>query len=235
MRLISLISLLAFTASCSAESQAPVPQTQEPPQPQISKIATPEILGTTVKYAEHLIGSPAMREGADLSGNKINTYRMEKCVIELGIDGSNVVSVRLHLINGCDVDVSDIVNKPNTKATETTFKDYAYRGDLHFTDPQLPSCNACGEGPVYALIDGVGATGNYDIQLGAFGVIHDEYQVWRDLLRSAGVDGDTLPTTAEGCPLRKYDEQAFSLMKDFKVESIAFGQRGYLQPACRGN
>lgn len=124
-------------------------------------------------------------------------------------------------------------------ASKTTFRDYAWRGPLHFTDPQLPSCNACGEGSFHAIIDGVGALSMLSVQLeGATYTPDSRYDDWRSLLRSNGVDGsddEALPVTSSNCPLRRFDREAYELLKGTKVTGIAFSRTPeVLQPQCNG-
>ena len=223
--LAALFSLVALGPALLGTAQAGRP---------VGEVVSPRLLGRTLKYAEFLIESPAMRERTDALGVQRNTYRLGKCIVELGINDLTVVAVGTYVgYEGCDLNVSEWVQRKGAKASKTRLKDYAHWGPLHFTDAQLPSCNACGEGGVSALIDGTSVMGNYEIQLVADGEAQARSE-WRDLLAKAGVDGDSLPLTGMGCPLRQFDAQAFNLMKDYLVSSIAFGKRGALQPACSG-
>ncbi|KAF7962278.1 hypothetical protein AWV80_23360 [Cupriavidus sp. UYMU48A] len=89
-------------------------------------------------------------------------------------------------------------------ASSTTLGDYAPRGALHFTDPQFPPCNSCGEGAVYANIDGTTAGGGFDMQL----IGDTEWKsrdAWLDTVRRAGIDDEKLPTDGYSCPLRQFD------------------------------
>lgn len=207
----------------------------------LNEIVNPSLLGVTVKYAESIIGSPAMYEKVDDLGFQRNLYKRNDCYIRLGIKNKTVVSVGMYFQpeKGCDVDVSEIVNKAGVRGSMTRFKDYARRGPLYFTSPQLPVCNACGEGSFNATIEGVGMLGNLSVQLSGdtYGP-GNNYEAWRDLLRSNGIDGsreDALPLTAKNCPLRRFDEQAFSLLKDTRVTGIEFSRTpGALQPECSG-
>ena len=225
-----LVVTLTFGGSQVAAAAAP-----------LDKIVNPSFLGVTVKYAEFMIGVPAMREKIDDLGFQRNLYERDGCYIQLGVKSGQVVSVGMYFNpkNGCDLDLSDTTNRPGARGSQTTFKDYAWRGPLHFTDPQLPSCNACGEGSFNATVDGVGVMGNVSVQLSAdtYGP-GNKHGAWRDLLRANGIDGtreDSLPLTAENCPLRRFDAQAFNLLKDTRVTGIAFSRtRGALQPACSG-
>lgn len=206
----------------------------------INKIVNPGFLGVTVKYAEFMIGSPAMREKIDDLGFQRNTYERGDCYIDVGIKNDKVVSVGMYFEpkKGCDVDVSNIVNRQGVSMDSMTrFKDYAWRGELHFTSPQFPSCNACGEGPFYATIDGTGAMGYLSVQLtgDAYGS-GSQYDAWMSLLERNGVEGHSLPLTAENCPLRRFDAQAFNLLKNTRVTGIAFSSslNRALQPECSG-
>lgn len=210
---------------------------------QLSKIVSPSLIGVTLKYAEALIGIPAMTEITDQFGTQRNVYMLGKCPIKLGVKAGKVVSVSASIDStvGCDFDVSGIVQKSSsseTMASTTTFKDYAWRGQLHFTDPQLPSCNACDEGTFNAAVDGIGALGNLDVQLTGW-TDSQGYEEWRDLLRKAGI-GDipenSFPMTRATCPLVPFDAQAFELLKNTKVRGIAFGRDrvSAIQPLCSG-
>lgn len=207
----------------------------------LNKIVNPSLLGTTVKYAEFLIGAPAMLERMDDVGIQRNSYERKGCYISLGVDNGKVISVGMFFdtAKGCDLDVSETVNRRGAKGSKTTFKDYAWRGPLHFTDPQLPSCNACGEGSFNALIDGVGVMSNLSIQLSAdtYGP-GNNHDAWRSLLRKNGIDGSpskALPLTAENCPLRKFDAQAYEILKNTPVTGIAYSRTPEaLQPTCSG-
>jgi len=213
----------------------------------LDEIVNPGMLGKTLKYAEFKIGSPAMREVTDQLGIQRNFYELNGCTVSVGVSNNKVASVGLTLdpSKGCDLDVSGVAEtpQPGSKAkmlaSATTFKNYAWRGPLHFTDPQLPSCNACGEGSFNATIDGVGALNMLSVQLeGHSYAPGSRYDGWRDLLRANGIDGtqeDILPLTGENCPLRRFDAQAYQLLKDTRVTGIAFSQtREVLQPQCNG-
>ena len=225
-----LAASLSFGSSQIALAAAP-----------LNKIVNPGFLGVTVKYAELLIGSPAMREKMDDLGFQRNVYERDGCYIDVGVKNDKVISVGMYFQpeKGCDVDVSEIVSRPGVKGSNTRFKDYAGRGDLHFTDPQLPSCNACGEGSFNATIDGVSALGMLSVQLtgDTYGPGNNR-DAWRDLLRKNGIDGtreNALPSTAEDCPLRRFGKQAFSLVKDARVTGIAYSRtHRALQPECSG-
>lgn len=225
----TFILVAAFGFSYAQEASAAAP---------LIKIVNPSFLGVTVKYAEFMIGSPAMREKIDDLGFQRNTYELGDCYINVGIKNDKVVSVGMYFQpdKGCDVDVSDIVNRPSVRGSMTRFKDYERWGDLHITDPQLPSCNACGEGSFYATIDGVGAMGYLSVQLtgDSYGS-GSQHDAWRNLLRINGVEGDSLPLAADNCPLRRFDAQAFSLLKNTPVTGIAFSRtHRALQPECSG-
>ena len=210
---------------------------------QLSKVVSPSLIGVTLKYAEALIGTPAMNEMTDQFGTQRNDYMLGNCPIGLGVKDGKVVSVSASIdpAAGCDFDVSGIVQKSSPSgimASTTIFKDYAWRGQLHFTDPQLPSCNACGEGTFNAAVDGVGALGNLDVQLTGW-TDSQGYEEWRDLLREAGIGNipeNTFPMTRANCPLVPLDAQAFELLKNTKVRGIAFGRDrvSAIQPLCSG-
>ncbi|RRU02341.1 hypothetical protein [Stenotrophomonas sp. 278] len=230
--LVATTLLLGFTAQADTS---------------LDEVVNPSMLGKTLKYAEFKIGSPAMREFTDDLGIRRNFYEVNGCTVAVSVSNSNVVSVGMSLepTKGCDLDVNGIAEgaKPGSKATilasKTTFKDYAWRGPLHFTDPQLPSCNACLEGGFNANIDGVGALGMVSVQLeGATYTPDSRYQDWRSLLRNNGIDGtdsDALPITSSTCPLRRFDHQAYQLLKNTKVIGISFSRTSeVLQPQCSG-
>jgi hypothetical protein len=207
----------------------------------LDKIVHPGFLGVTVKYAEFMISVPAMREKIDDLGFQRNTYERDDFYIQLGVKSGQVVSVGLYFNpkNGCDLDVSDTIKTSGARGSQTTFENYAWRGTLHFTDPQLPVYNACGEGTFNATVDGIGALDYVSVQLSAdtYGP-GSRWDAWRDLLRANGIDGtrkDLLSKTVENCPLRRFDAQAFNLLKDTRVTGIAFSRaREALQPACSG-
>lgn len=203
----------------------------------LSKIVTPAFLGVTLKYAEYEIGVPAMREKKDALGLQHNTYVRDDCYITLGVKNNKVVSVGANVSKGgkCDVEVGDIVRRPGAMASRTYFRDYAWRGQLHFTSTQIPSCNACGEGSFNAMIDGVGMLGNVDIKLTA--EEWSGFSKWNDYLYEHGMDGDArmkLPMTGDNCPLRKFDALGYQLMQNTRVTGIEFGRYGSLQPQCSG-
>jgi hypothetical protein len=235
----TLASLIALTATFLA---APLSFAATP----LSDVVTPGLLGKTLKYAEFKIGSPAMREVTDDLGIQRSTYELNGCIVSLGAQNNNVVSVGMLLnpAKGCDLDVNGIAQTPpgsksKILASNTTFGDYAWRGPLHFTDPQVPLCNACGEGSFNATIDGIGVFGMLSIQLeGATYTRDSNYDEWRSILRSGGIDmtdDNALPVTSENCPLRRFDQQAFPLLKGTKVTGIAFSRtREVLQPQCNG-
>jgi len=215
--------------------------------PSLNEIVNPAMLGKTLKYAEFKIGSPAMREVTDDLGIQRNFYEVNGCTVVISVSKNNVVSVGMSLepSKGCDLDVNGIAegsahrSKAKILASKTTFRDYAWRGPLHFTDPQLPSCNACGEGSFHATIDGVGALSMLSVQLeGATYTADSRYDEWRSLLRNSGVDGsddDALPVTSSNCPLRRFDQEAQELLKGTKVTGIAFSRTPeILQPQCSG-
>lgn len=203
----------------------------------LNKIVTPKLLGTNLRYAEHLIGSPPMRDGVDGVGVKRYFYNLNGCSVFIGSKDDKVVSVGAYISekNDCDIDVSEIVNKQNTMASTTILSDYAHRGDLHFTNTNIPSCNACREGEFNAIIDGVGALNYTDIRL-----ISKETNQWdkfNQYLYSSGMDGDArmaLPMDGNSCPLRKYDGIGYKLLSNSKVIGIEFGRFGSLQPQCNG-
>lgn len=207
----------------------------------IQDIVNRSILGVSQKYAEFKIGSPAITEKTDSLGIQRNLYEVGQCYVTLGIRNSEVVSVRMYAYKDkCDLDLSDDIffGRPGTMLTDTTFEDWARLGTLHFVTPGLPSCNACGETDidVYGLVDAVGVTGMVEVQVGGNGFGNNAarkgYDIWREMLRRAGIDGDKLPTSGSDCPLRQFDRQAYQLMKDFKVSSIGYGRPNTLQPAC---
>lgn len=211
----------------------------------LDEIVTPDMLGVTVKYAEHKIGVPAMREKIDELGFQRNSYELNGCYISIGIKNSEVVSIGMYFQpeKGCDVDVSSVMHRSSgvIRGSSTTFKDYAWRGQLHFTDPQIPSCNACGEGTFYAMIDGYGALGYLSVKLSAdtYGP-GNNHRAWRDMLgQNLGYEEfDNLPLTAKNCQLRNFDGQAFELLKDTKVTGIEYSRSTLypspLQPQCSG-
>jgi hypothetical protein len=228
----SIFLAAVLTIGCSPWAAASTP---------LDKIVNPSFIGVTVKYAEFAIGVPAMRERTDDLGFQRNTYERDGCYIQLGIKSGQVVSVGMYFNPkiGCDINAAEATKRPGVRGSQTKFKDYAWRGPLHFTDPQLPSCNACGEGTFNATVDGVGVLNNVSVQLsGDTYAPGNKYDAWRDLLRANGIDGrseDALPLTAENCPLRRFDAQAFNLLKDVRVTGIAFSRTPEaLQPACSG-
>lgn len=212
----------------------------------LDEIVTPSMLGVTVKYAEYKIGVPAKREKIDDLGFQRNIYDLNGCYISIGIKNGEVVSIGMSFQpeNGCDVDVSGMMYRPSgvIKGSSTTFKDYAWRGQLHFTDPQIPTCNGCWEGIFYATIDGFSALGNISVQLTADSYGPESgHRAWRDMLDKNNLGNEkfeNLPLTAENCPLRRFDEQAFNLFKDTKVAGIEYGRSNMepspLQPQCSG-
>ncbi|MEG0007947.1 MAG: hypothetical protein RR721_07995 [Aeromonas sp.] len=211
----------------------------------LDEIVTPNMLGVTLKYAEHKIGIPAMKEKIDELGFQRNIYELNGCPIDMGVKNGEVVSIGMSFQpnNGCDVDVSGVMYKPSgvVKGSSTTFKDYAWRGQLHFTDPQMPTCNACWEGLFYATIDGFSALGNISLKLTAYGGPESSHRAWKDMLEKNGLsyeEFEKLPLTAQDCPLRHFDEQAFGLLKDTKVTGIEYGRSNMepqpLQPQCSG-
>ncbi|KWU24759.1 hypothetical protein [Burkholderia cenocepacia] len=203
----------------------------------LSRIVTPRIIGTTLKYAEFQIGSPAMLEWKDALGIQRNLYERGDCRVILGLRDEKVVSVSLDMIrsSACDIDAGPLSfdHLKGRRVTQTTINDWLWRGRPTFSDPSLPSCNACQETPidVYALFEAVGVTGNLELQLGS-DTAGKGHEKWRDMLYAAGVDGDKLPMNAENCPLQRFDAQALELMGTEHVSSIAIGQRGTLAPAC---
>lgn len=204
----------------------------------LNEIVNPKFLGVSLKYAESKIGSPAKYEHTDALGFKRNTYELQKCQIEVGVKDNKVVSVGMYFDpkKGCDVDVSEIVNKPGSKGSKTRFKDYSWRGELHFTSPQMPPCNACGEGPFYATIDGVGAMGMLTVQLqGDYIAPGSKYDEWTQVIRDSGIDTWKLSQSAQNCELRRFDKQGYALLKDTPVTGIAFSYtHRALQPECSG-
>lgn len=202
----------------------------------LGEIVTPEVLGTNLKYVESLIGRPAMRTMTDALGIERNFYKRGDCYIQVGAKDARVVSVGADNLGseGCDVDVGSLLTgRGHIMASQTKYADYSVRGPLHFTDGQIPGCNACGEGMPYALIDGYSAIGNFDVQLSGDGD-YNTGSKWRDIIRDSGVDDTKLPLTKENCPLRAFDAQGFELMKGLKVTGIAFGVPNALQPVCSG-
>ena len=205
----------------------------------LSEIVTPAILGTTLKYAEYQIGVPAKHELTDGVGVRRNLYERDNCTIFLGVKDNKVVSVGAQPVDlrqggKCDIDVSNIVNRP-AKVFETTFQDYVWRGTLHFTSPQIPSCNACNEGRFNAMIDGVGALDNIDIRLIARE--NDGFSKWNNYLYEHGIDGDVrmhMPMTGDNCPLRPFDTLGYQLMQNTPVIGIEYGRYRSLQPQCNG-
>lgn len=207
----------------------------------VQEVVSRNIIGVTQKYAEFKIGSPAITEKTDSLGIQRNLYQVGKCYVTLGIQNSVVVSVRMYASKGtCDLNLSDEYpfGKPGKMLTETTFEDWSRLGSLHFVDPGLPSCNACGEAGrfVYGLIDAVGANGMIEVQVGGGGSGNDAatkgYSAWRDILSDARIDGESLPISGKNCPLRQFDKQAFHLMKSTKITSIGYGRSNTMQPAC---
>jgi hypothetical protein len=203
----------------------------------LSKIVTPALLGVTLKYAEYESGVPAMREKTDALGTQHNYYERSGCTIFLGIRDNKVVSVGAYVARDhkCDVNVSSIVNKPGTMASSTVFRNYAWRGKLHFTSTQIPACNGCWEGQFNAMMDGYGALGNVDIRL--IGQDSKAWDAYDEYLYSHGMDGDArrkLPMTGDNCPLRRYDEVGYRLLQNTPVIGIEFGRFGSLQPQCSG-
>lgn len=207
----------------------------------VQEVVDRSIIGVTQKYAEFKIGSPAITEKYDSLGIQRNLYQVGKCYVTLGIKNSEVVSVRMYASKGtCDLNLSGKFpfSKPGKMLTDTTFEDWSRLGPLHFVDPGLPSCNACGESDisVYGLIDAVGVNGMIEVQVGGGGSGNDAitkgHSAWRDMLRNARIEGENLPVTAQNCPLRQFDKQAFQLMKGANVTSIGYGRPNTLQPAC---
>lgn len=204
----------------------------------LSKIVTPDLLGVTIKFAEHQIGVPARKEKVDGLGILHHYYERQGCSIFVGTKDDKVVSVGANIPKKggkCDIDVSNIVNKPGTMASKTVFKDYAWRGILHFTNDQIPSCNACGEGTFNAMIDGYSALGSVDIRLEGFE--DDKWEAFADYMLKNGMDydeRDKLPMTGYDCPLREYDAIGYEYLKNTRVIAIEFGRYGSLQPQCSG-
>lgn len=208
----------------------------------IQELVSDKVIGVTQKYAEFKIGSPAMTEKIDSLGIQRNDYKVGKCFVTLGIKNSEVVSVRMYASKGkCDLDVSNRLSGSKTRKmlTDTTFEDWARPGELHFTDPSLPSCNACWESfvDVYGLIDAVGVNNMIEVQVGGgssgTGSGAKGYDAWREMIRKAGIIEDLhLPLSGFNCPLRKFDTLAFQLMKTVKIKSIGYGRPNTLQPQC---
>lgn len=203
----------------------------------MDQIVTPENLGANLKYVEALIGGPAMRTMKDDLGIERNFYKRGECYIQVNVKEARVVSVGASNLDaeGCDVDVGFLLSQgSHVMASKTKYADYVVRGPLHFTDGQVPSCNACGEGlSPYALIDGYSAIGNFDVRLSGDGDM-DAGEKWRDLIRNSGVLDHNLPQTKENCPLRAFDAQGFEFLKHTKVTGIVFGIPGNVQPVCSG-
>ncbi|MFM0093396.1 hypothetical protein PQR46_41780 [Paraburkholderia sediminicola] len=220
----------------AAALSAGVTQTAHAEAP-ISKIVNEKIIGTTLKYAEFQIGSPAMLEWKDSLGIQRNIYEKGECRIELGVQANKVVSVSMYISNtSCDLDAGQISfgHIAGRKVTQTTFNDWAaWRLEPHFSDPGLPSCNACQEDriEVYERFPAFGVFGMLELQVGSSSP-GKGYDTWRDMLYNAGVDGDKLPVDGESCPLHRFDAQAQKLMGNARVASIAIGRPGTLQPAC---
>ncbi|MFM5231315.1 hypothetical protein ACET9H_18965 [Aeromonas media] len=211
----------------------------------LDEIVTPNMIGVTLKYAEYKIGVPAMKEKIDDLGFQRNSYELNGCYIYMGIKNGEVVSIGMSFQPeiGCDVNVSGVMYQPSgfIKGSSTTFKDYAWRGQLHFTDPQIPTCNACWEGMFYATIDGSSASNYISLKLTAYGGPESNHRAWKDMLENNGLNYeelDRLPLAAENCPLRRFDVQAFGLLKDTKVTGIEYGRSNVdpqpLQPQCSG-
>jgi hypothetical protein len=225
---MAVVAALSFFAPQSVFAEAP-----------LSQIVNPRIIGTTLKYAEYQIGSPAMLEWEDPLGIERKAYEKGECRVVLGVKNSKVVSVSIDMSrsSSCDFDAGALSfnHLKGKRVTQTTINDWLWRGRPTFSDPMLPSCNACQESlvDVYALFEAVGAVGNLELQVGSAtrGAGRDR---WRELLYNAGIDGDKLPMTTENCPLRRFDSQALSLMGAERVATIAIGQSGTLQPACSG-
>ncbi|MCL5796580.1 MAG: hypothetical protein M1579_03650 [Gammaproteobacteria bacterium] len=207
----------------------------------IDDVVNPSIIGTTKKYAEFKIGSYAVSENIDKLGFQRNNYIVGRCLVTLGFKEEKVVSVRMFASEECDIDVSKhfYVNAIEKKMlTDTTFEDWGRHGDLSFTSPILPSCNACGESgiDVFGRIDPLGVNGMLETQVGAsvYGnsMAQQGFDKWLKLIRDAKIDSDELPVSKFGCPLHKFDAQAFELMKTAKIRSLAYGKPDTLQPQC---
>lgn len=226
----ALACLVALGSLMSSSAYAEAP---------LSKIVTPALLGTTLKYAEYQIGVPAMHGLKDGVGIRRNLYERDNCTIFLGLKDNKVVSVGAQPVDPwkggkCDIDVSEIVKRP-AKVFDTTFRDYAWRGTLHFTSPQIPSCNSCNEGGFNAMIDGVGVLNNIDIRLIARE--NDGFSKWNNYLYDHGIDGDVrmhMPMTGDNCPLRRFDRLGFQLLQNTPVIGIEYGRYRSLQPQCNG-
>ena len=225
---VAIVAALIFLGTGSAFAETP-----------LSQIVNPSIIGTTLKYAEYQIGSPAMLEWEDPLGIERKAYEKGECRVVLGVKNSKVVSVSVDMSRSgsCDFDAGALSfnHLKGTRVTQTTINDWLWRGRPTFSDPMLPSCNGCQESlvDVYALFEAVGVVGNLELQVGSAsrGKGHD---MWRELVYNAGIDGGKLPMTADTCPLHRFDSQALSLMGTERVVTIAIGQRGTLQPACSG-
>jgi hypothetical protein len=206
----------------------------------IQELVSRYTLGITQKYAEFKIGSPAITEKTDSLGIQRNLYKVGQCLVTLGIKNSEVVSVRMNASKAkCDLDVSDeFLSKRRKMLTDTTFDDWAQRfGTLHFTDPDIPGCNACEESDfdVYGRVDASGVFGMIEVQVGgdSSGTAASKgHEAWREMLSRAGIDGNDLPISGLDCPLRQFDTLAFQLMKTAKIISIGFGRPNTLQPEC---
>jgi hypothetical protein len=202
------------------------------PRGRFQQIVSPGSLGANLAYVENQIGQPAKFTRVDGLGITRNLYEVSGCVVNVGVLEGKVVSIGMMLKpNVCDLDVSEILGvRSPILASATTYRDWSSRGQLHFTDDQIPSCNACGEGFPNAIIDGYSAGGLFDIMLSGWGDFSKASQ-WKDAIWNSGIDLDKLPTTKE-CPLRQFDGLAYSLMADTPVEGVEFGRIGAVQPVC---
>lgn len=199
----------------------------------LERVVSPDILGSNSSFVENLLGQPARHTALDGMGVTRNTYEIGDCTLHTGVVEGRVVSVRLNLIPGvCDIDVRELLGRPaSTMASSTTYGDWSTRGALHFTDLQMPSCNACWESYPYALIDGTSAQGSFDILLNGMGD-WGRADVWHEAVRRSGLDLESLPNTGRGCPLRAFDEIGSMQMGATRVDTIEFGRRDAVQPAC---
>ncbi len=196
------------------------------------QVVNPASLGTNFAYLESIIGRPAKFTDVDVLGITRNRYEVSGCFLEVGVREGKVVSVGMMLNpNTCDLDVSGLLGTASpTLASATTYRDWSSRGQLHFTDVQIPGCNACGEGFPNAIIDGTSASGLFDIKLSGWADL-SKADPWKEAIRESGLDLNSLPITKD-CPLREFDGLAYSLMADTPVDGIEFGRIGAVQPVC---
>jgi len=221
----TMLASLAIGSTASAQDSRAI----------LERVVNPGILGTNMSYVEHLLGVPARTTDIDPLGYTRLTYEIGRCTVSVGARESKAVSVGTNLITGhCDVEVSLHVNSGRPiYASETTYADWARRGGAyHFVSEAFASCNACGDAnPPSMYTIGNGGAGYFDVAVGGW----DDYEAadpWFDAIARANLDTDSLPTSADSCPLAQFSRVGLSAMSSTRVRWIEFGKAGAVQPAC---